>query len=56
MRLILLFRYYELDELLEFVEKFVSEQLDDFDNNYDTTEWFNSDNENVEETIKDNPQ
>jgi hypothetical protein len=47
---------YELDELLEFVEKFVSEQLDDFDNNYDTTEWFNSDNENVEETKKDNPQ
>lgn len=27
---------YELDELLKFVEKFVSEQLDDFDNNFDT--------------------
>lgn len=47
---------YELDELLEFVEKFVSEQLDDFDNDYDTSEWFNSDNENVEETKEDNPQ
>ena len=47
---------YELDELLEFVEIFVSEQLDDFDNDYDTTEWFNSDNENVEETKEDNPQ
>lgn len=32
---------YELDKLLEYVEKFVSEQLDDFDNNFDTTEWFN---------------
>jgi len=47
---------YELNELLEFVESFVSEQLDDFDNDYDTTEWFNSDNENVEETKEDNPQ
>lgn len=48
--------YYELNELLEFVEWFVSEQLDGFDNDYDTTEWFNSDNENVEETKEDNPQ
>ena len=32
---------YTLDKLLEFVEKFVSEQLDDFDNNFDTTEWYN---------------
>ena len=47
---------YELHELLDFVEKFISEQLDDFDNDYDTTEWFNSDNENVEETKEDNPQ
>jgi hypothetical protein len=47
---------YELDDLLEFVEKFVSEQLDEFDNDYDTREWFNSDNENVEETKEDNPQ
>jgi hypothetical protein len=48
--------YYELNELLEFVETFVSEQLDNFDNDYDTTEWFNSDNENIEETKEDNPQ
>jgi hypothetical protein len=41
---------YELNELLEFVESFVSEQLNDFDNDYDTTKWFNSDNENVEDT------
>lgn len=47
---------YELNELLEFVEKFVSEQLDDFDNDYDTCEWFNSDNQSVEETKEDNPQ
>jgi len=47
---------YHLNELLEFVESFVSEQLDDFDNDYDTTQWFNSDNENVEETKEDNPQ
>ena len=46
---------YELNELLEFVENFVSEQLDDFDNDYDTTEWFNSDNKNVEETKEDIP-
>lgn len=47
---------YELNELLEFVEKFISEQLDDFDNDYDTTEWFNNDNENDEEYKEDNPQ
>lgn len=29
----------ELNDLLEYVEKFISEQLDDFDNNYDTTVW-----------------
>jgi hypothetical protein len=47
---------YELDELLDFVEKFVSEQLDDFDNDYDTTEWFNNETDNLEETKEDNPQ
>ena len=47
---------YELNELLGFVESFICEQLDDFDNDYDTTEWFNSDNQNVEETKEDNPQ
>jgi hypothetical protein len=38
--------YYELNELLDFVESFVSEQLDDFDNDYESTQWF----ENAEET------
>lgn len=40
---------YELDELLDFVEKFISEQLDDFDNDYDTTEWFNNKIDDVKE-------
>ena len=31
-----------LDQVIEFVEIFLSEQLDDFDNNYDTSEWRNS--------------
>ena len=31
---------YELHELLKFVELFISKQLDDFDNDYDITEWF----------------
>ena len=47
---------YELDELLDFVEKFISEQLDDFDNDYDTTEWFNNETDDVEENREDNPQ
>lgn len=47
---------YELDELLGFVEKFVSEQLDAFGNDYDISEWVNSDTENGEETKEDNPQ
>ena len=46
---------YELDELLTFVEKFVSEQLDDFDNDYDTVEWFNDETDTNEETKEDNP-
>lgn len=50
---------YELDELLDFVEKFVCEQLDDFDNDYDVTEWFNNETdtiEEVEESKEDNPR
>jgi len=57
---------YELDELLEFVEKFICEQLDDFDNDYDTCGWFNNETEdieeannetdNIEEAKDDNPQ
>ncbi len=47
---------YEVDELLDFVEKFVSEQLDDFDNDYDTTEWFNNETDTIEEAKEDNPQ
>lgn len=47
---------YELHELLEFVEKFISEQLDDFDNDYDVTEWFNNETDNIEEANEDNPQ
>lgn len=39
---------YELDELLDFVEKFISEQLDNFDNDYDTTDWFNNEIEGLE--------
>ena len=45
--------HYDLDELLDFVDKFVSEQLDDFDNDYDTTEWFNNETDNIEETKED---
>ena len=29
-----------LDELLDFVDIFITKQLDDFENDYDTTEWF----------------
>lgn len=47
---------YELHELLDFVEKFVSEQLDDFDNDYDTTEWFNNETDTNEEAKEDSPQ
>jgi hypothetical protein len=31
---------YNLDELLDFVDIFITKQLDDFENDYDTTEWF----------------
>jgi len=47
---------YELYELLDFVEQFVCAQLDDFDNDYDTTEWFNDQTDTVEEVKEDNPQ
>lgn len=30
---------YLLSDLLEFVEKFIYYQLDDFDNDYDTIDW-----------------
>jgi len=40
---------YELDELLDFVEKFVSEQMDDFDNDYDTSDWGTSNENNSQE-------
>ena len=46
---------YELHDLLNFVEKFVTEQLDDFDNDYDTSEWFNDETDGTEETKEDNP-
>ena len=44
---------YELDDLLDFVEKFISEQLDDFGNDYDTCGWFNDESDKDEEN---NPQ
>jgi len=31
---------YYIDELLEFVDKFVTEQLDEFKNDYDVDDWF----------------
>ncbi len=31
-----------IDSLLKFVEKFISEQLDGFNNDYDTSEWGHS--------------
>ena len=34
---------YELEELLKFVETFVSIQLQNFDDDYDPTEWFPDD-------------
>jgi len=46
----------ELNILLEFLEKFISEQLNHFDNDYDTTEWFNNEIDEIEETKEDNPQ
>jgi hypothetical protein len=45
----------KLDDLVKFVEKFVSEQLDDFSNNYETCEWFNDEGEYIQETREDNP-
>ena len=47
---------YKIKDLLDFVEKFISEQLDDFDNDYDVTEWFNNETDNIEEDKEDNPQ
>ncbi len=35
---------YILEDLLEFVEIFITKQLDGFDNDYETTTWFNEDN------------
>jgi hypothetical protein len=46
----------KLNDILKFVEHFVSEQLNDFDNDYDTTGWFNNETENEEELQDDNPQ
>ncbi len=40
---------YKLSELLKFVEEFVSEQLNDFDNDYDTTGWYNEEIQQTEE-------
>ena len=38
---------YSLEELLDFVDTFVSEQLTDFTNDYECTHWFyNGDNDN----------
>ena len=45
----------KLNDIIEFVEKFVCEQLDDFDNSYDTTEWFNNGVNNNEEDKEDDP-
>ena len=42
-----------LDQILEFVEIFLSEQLDDFDNNYDMSEWWDS---SEDENVEDNPE
>ena len=40
---------YSLEELLDFVDTFVSEQLTDFTNDYKCTHWFyNSDDDNYE--------
>jgi hypothetical protein len=49
---------YELDELLNFVEIFICKQLDDFDNDYNTVEWFYNENEDDDdsEIKEDNPQ
>jgi len=33
---------YKLKDLLDFVEGFVTEQLGDFDNNYDVSGWYNT--------------
>ena len=47
---------YHLEELLDFVETFVTEQIRDFDNDYDTSEWFNDEIDTIEETKEDIPQ
>jgi hypothetical protein len=40
---------YTLNELLDFVETFLSEQLDDFENDYECSHWFyNGDDDNYE--------
>ena len=39
---------HQLSELLDFVEGFVSTQLDDFHNAYDTSEWVNDDGDLIE--------
>lgn len=35
---------YILEELLNLVKKFISEQLDNFENDYDVSTWYNNDN------------
>jgi len=39
---------YSLEELLDFVEIFISEQLNDFVNDYDCANWFNDTQEQIE--------
>lgn len=44
----------KLSDILDFIEKFISLQLEDFENDYDTTEWINSENSD-NENHEDNP-
>jgi len=44
----------QLNELLDFVEDFVSTQLDDFDNAYDTSEWVDDEGDLIQKTKGDN--
>ncbi len=46
---------YELEELLDFVENFISNQLEDFDHDYGATEWFYNGETSGDETTEDNP-
>jgi hypothetical protein len=39
---------YSLKELLDFVEAFISEQLEDFENDYDCADWFNDAQEQMD--------